>query len=99
MSIREEMIFYAKRCVNGETLSGQKHIWACQRLLRDFERLEQGKFYWDEESAESIVGWFKLLRHSKGDYWKIIRCLPAFTCPISCFLVRQAFRLQYTCSK
>ena len=66
MSIREEMILYAKRCVSGEALSGQKHIWACQRLLRDFERLEQGKFYWDEESAESIVDWFRLLRHSKG---------------------------------
>ena len=60
---------YAQACISGKIPAGTKHIWACQRLLRDVERIGQDDFpyIWDEERAEKIVTWFSLLRHSKGE--------------------------------
>ena len=31
---------YAERCISGDEISGQKHIWACKRLLRDWEQAQ-----------------------------------------------------------
>ena len=74
MTIREELIDYAEKCVSGEEISGKKHGWACQRLLRDCKKeeaanvlAEEWPYYWDEVEAEKIVEWFSMLRHSKGD--------------------------------
>ena len=38
------------------------------RLLRDIERMgtEEFPYVWNEDKAQSIVDWFKYLRHSKG---------------------------------
>ena len=73
MTIREELIDYAEKCISGEEVSGKKHKWACQRLLRDYQKedvanvlAEEWPYYWDEEEAEKIVEWFSMLRHSKG---------------------------------
>lgn len=68
MTIKKELIQYANDCISGKIVSGKKHIWACRRLLRDFERENTDKFpyYWDESRAVNIVEWFKMLRHSKG---------------------------------
>ena len=74
MTIREELIDYAEKCISGEEASGKKHGWACQRLLRDCQKeeapnvlAEEWPYYWDEVEAEKIVEWFSMLRHSKGD--------------------------------
>lgn len=74
MTILEEIKAYAKRCLSGKEISGKKHKWACGRFLEDC-RKEEAKntlseawpYYWDEASAKSIVDWFSMLRHSKGD--------------------------------
>ena len=74
MTIREELVEYARRCLNGEIISGKKHKWACKRYLEDC-RKEDAKFvlaggweyYWDETEARNIIDWFALLRHSKGE--------------------------------
>lgn len=74
MTILEEIKAYAKRCLSGKEISGKKHKWACSRFLEDC-RKEEAKntlseawpYYWDEASAKSIVDWFSMLRHSKGD--------------------------------
>ena len=63
MSIKEELIRYSKECIEGIIPSGEKHIWACKRFLKD---IEEKKFYWDEAEAVRIVKWFTYLRHSKG---------------------------------
>ena len=34
MTIKEELIDYANRCLAGEEISGKKHKWACMRFLR-----------------------------------------------------------------
>ena len=59
---------YASDCLKDKPLSCKKHKWACQRFLNDVKKSKNADFpfYWDEESAQNIVDWFHLLRHSKG---------------------------------
>lgn len=66
--ILDELKKYAHDCISGKIISGRKHIWACERLLRDIDRIGQPDFpyVWNEDQAENIVEWFALLRHSKG---------------------------------
>lgn len=68
MTLLEEIEAYAKDCVSGKITSGKKHKWTCQRFLNDVEKMRAGEsdYYWNEEKAQNIVDWFKLLRHSKG---------------------------------
>ena len=68
MTTLEEITEYAKKCVSGQITSGRKHVWACERFLRDLEKSENDNYpyYWDERAAQNIVDWFALLRHSKG---------------------------------
>ena len=68
MTIYEELKQYAADCINGKIISCQKHKWACQRFLRDIERVGTAEFpyVWNEDAAQNIVDWFALLRHSKG---------------------------------
>lgn len=68
MTIKQELVRYAKACLNGKISSCQKHKWACERFLKDVERARQkdSPFYWDEEEATKIDKWFSLLKHSKG---------------------------------
>ena len=74
--ILEEIKEYAEWCLEDKVvsedekyISGKKHKWACQRLLKDIARAQKDdcEFYWDEEEAQRIVNWFALLRHSKGE--------------------------------
>lgn len=68
MTIKDELIEYCNQCINGDIPSGQKHIWACDRFLRDLERIGTADFpyIWDEQAAKRIVDWFAMLKHSKG---------------------------------
>lgn len=68
MTIKQELITYAKRCISGKIISCTKHKWACQRFLDDLKRAGQKDcpFVWNEKEAQKIVTWFSYLRHSKG---------------------------------
>lgn len=68
MSHLEDIKQYARSCLADEIPSGQKHKWACQRFLDDLDRVGTTDFpyIWSEDSANKIVAWFALLRHSKG---------------------------------
>ena len=68
MTIKQELITYAKRCISGKIISCTKHKWACQRFLADLKRSGQKDcpFIWNEKEAQKIVTWFSYLRHSKG---------------------------------
>lgn len=68
MTIKQELVKYAKQCINDKIVSCTKHKWACKRFLDDIERSKNKdcSFYWDEEEAYKIVKWFGLLKHSKG---------------------------------
>lgn len=77
MSIWQELIDYSQACILGTEISGKKHIWACQRFLRDMDRVgtEDFPYIWDEGEAERIVDWFAHLRHTKGILAKKPICL------------------------
>ncbi len=64
----EQLALYAKQCIQGEIVSGKKHIWACKRFLADIDKIGQPDYpyIWEENEAQKIVDWFELLRHSKG---------------------------------
>ena len=80
MTIKEQLIDYANKCLNDikvseyeDYISCQKHKWACQRFLDDLKKSdarnilkEPFPYVWDEVEAQNIVDWFALLRHSKG---------------------------------
>ena len=68
MTIKQELVKYAKQCIDDKIVSCTKHKWACKRFLDDIERSKNKdcSFYWDEEEAYKIVKWFGLLKHSKG---------------------------------
>ena len=68
MTILAQLIKYSKNCISGKIISGRKHIWACERFLKDTECMdnEEYPYYWDEDAAQNIVDWFALLHHSKG---------------------------------
>lgn len=68
MTILEELKQYANDCIAQRIRSGKKHVWACQRFLRDLDRIGKKDFpyVWNEAEAEKIVKWFSYLRHSKG---------------------------------
>ena len=69
MGIKEELLQYSRDCLEDKVPSGKKHKQACQRFLRDLDRIgEEGfPYIWDEEKAGKIVKWFSYLRHSKGE--------------------------------
>lgn len=68
LSVLTRITRYAERCISGKEPACQKHIWACERLLRDVERIPDDGFpyEWNEDEAKRIVKWFSYLRHSKG---------------------------------
>ena len=68
MTIKQELITYAKRCLSDKITSCTKHKWACLRFLNDLERAKKkdAPFIWNEGEAQKIVKWFSYLRHSKG---------------------------------
>lgn len=70
MSRLDEVIAYAQGCIEHPETNGRKHLWACRRFLRDVQRMYDADpafpYIWNEDSADSIVEWFGLLRHSKG---------------------------------
>lgn len=84
MTILDELIKYSKDCIEGKISSGEKHISACKRFLRD---TEEQKYIWDEEEAQRITKWFTLLRHSKG----ILAGTPIVLTPWQKFIVCQIY--------
>ena len=67
MSLLDELSDYARHCIEDPIHNGQKHRWACERFLKDLDRLDaHDRLFWDEERAQSIIDWFSYLYHSKG---------------------------------
>lgn len=80
MTILEELIQYAQRCIadikiseDEDYISCKKHKQACRRFLEDVKKSESRRalkkpfpYVWNEDEAQRIVDWFSLLRHSKG---------------------------------
>ena len=63
MTIREELIDYAEKCISGEEVSGKKHGWACQRLLRDCLKEEAANVLAKVENGNYINNIIRFLLH------------------------------------
>jgi len=75
MTILQELVEYARNCIDDvrisedeDYISCKKHKWACKRFLRDVARAKKKNcvFTWNEQEAQKIVTWFSHLNHSKG---------------------------------
>lgn len=68
MTIKEELIQYAKDCINDTKHCCQKHRWACERFLRDISREGTNEFpyIFDNAKAERFYKWASLHKHTKG---------------------------------
>lgn len=61
---------YARDVVRGHVLAGRLQILACERHLRDLERQDTDAlpFVFDVDEAQRRIAFFRLLRHSKGEW-------------------------------
>ena len=68
MTIKEELIQYAKDCINDTKHCCQKHRWACERFLRDISRegTDEFPYIFDDTKAERFYKWASLHKHTKG---------------------------------
>src|SRR6056297_9891 len=56
---------YAVAVIEGEIKTGNYVKWACQRHLDDLERED---VYFDEQAANRIINFYKLVNHVKGEW-------------------------------
>lgn len=68
MTIKEELMQYAKDCINDTKHCCQKHRWACERFLRDISRegTDEFPYIFDDAKAERFYKWASLHKHTKG---------------------------------
>ncbi len=68
MSLRQELIEYSRKVLNGDIPGCIEHKWACQRFLFDLERENTDEFpyIFDEARGERFLDWMRLFKHRKG---------------------------------
>lgn len=64
----DEVTGYAREVVGGSVLACQLVKKACTRHLSDLESGPARGLRWDRESAQRAIGFFRFLRHSKGEW-------------------------------
>lgn len=84
MTIKEELIQYAKDCINDNKHCCQKHRWACERFLRDISRegTDEFPYIFDDAKAERFYKWASLHKHTKG----VLVNMPIIFTPIQRFI-------------
>lgn len=84
MTIKEELIQYAKDCINDTKNCCQKHRWACERFLRDISRegTDEFPYIFDDAKAERFYKWASLHKHTKG----VLVNMPIIFTPIQRFI-------------
>ena len=68
MQIRLSYNQYIDDVVKGKIVACEFTKLACQRHLDDLERAEELKIYFDPEAAKKAILFFRLLKHSKGEW-------------------------------
>lgn len=66
--ILRELRAYCKKVIGGKEPACKKHVWACQRFLRDIDKQKTKGFLYrfDQERAERFLSWMNLFEHTKG---------------------------------
>ena len=70
-SIKEDLIEYCNRILDGRIIACKKHKWTCERFLNDLEKsnknLEEFPYRFDELQAQRAIDWIEEFKHSKGE--------------------------------
>lgn len=68
MNLGERVLNYVNAVLDGTIPACQKHIWACNRFLRDLERSQDDDcyFYFDIDQLYDFYEWCKQFKHFKG---------------------------------
>ena len=70
-SIKEDLIEYCNRILDGRIIACKKHKWTCERFLSDLDKasknLEEFPYRFDELEAQRAIDWLEEFKHSKGE--------------------------------
>lgn len=70
-SIKEDLIEYCNRILDGRIIACKKHKWTCERFLNDLDKsnknLEEFPYRFDELEAQRAIDWIEEFKHSKGE--------------------------------
>lgn len=77
---------YARAVAAGEVFCGELHRLACERHLRDLERMDSPNFpyYWDPDEAERVLEYAETLTISEGTEPKPVKLIPSQVFDIGC---------------
>lgn len=69
-SIKEDLIEYCNRILDGKIIACKKHKWSCKRFLNDLKKssknLDEFPYYFDEKEAYKAIDWIQEFKHTKG---------------------------------
>lgn len=68
MSLEQRLMDYVYDILEGKIKACKKHIWACERFIKDLERAQEDEcaFYFDIEKLYDFYEWAKEFKHFKG---------------------------------
>lgn len=77
---------YARRVVAGDVYCGELHRLACERHLRDLERVGTDEFpyYWDPAASENVLEFAETLTISEGAEPRPVRLIPSQVFDLGC---------------
>ncbi|MED1047292.1 terminase large subunit [Bacillus mycoides] len=94
MRLEERLMQYVYDILDGNILACKKHKWACERFLRDLERIQEDEcpFYFDIEQLYDFYEWCKQFKHFKGvlagQYIELTDFQLFIAANIFCFLIK-----------
>ena len=69
-SIKDDLIEYCNRVLDGRIIAGIKHKWSCQRFLNDLDKeskeIKEFPYYFDSNEAQRAIDWIEEFKHTKG---------------------------------
>lgn len=68
-SLREQLIEYCNKVLDGRIIACTKHKWSCERFLNDLskENTPGFPFVFDEKEGQRAIDWLQEFKHSKGE--------------------------------
>lgn len=68
-TLKEQLIEYCNRILDGRIVACTKHKWSCQRFLKDLskENTPDFPYVFDEKQGQRAIDWLQEFKHSKGE--------------------------------
>ncbi|XAO13695.1 terminase large subunit [Terrisporobacter phage TPELB_ph1] len=69
-SIKDDLVEYCNRILDGRIIACKKHKWSCKRFLKDLKRAaknaEDFPYFFEEDEAQKAISWIEEFKHTKG---------------------------------